>query len=117
MAPALKALVRRSPIPVKLDVGISGRLAKPVELGVYYVASEALANVAKHADATAVSVSLETRDSSLYLSVCDDGIGGANPGGTGLTGLRERIEVLGGALRLISPRGRGTLVQLELPLV
>jgi signal transduction histidine kinase len=116
LAPALKALARRSPIPVKLDVGFNGRLAESIELGAYYVASEALANVAKHANATAVNVSIETRDGALYLSVRDDGVGGANPGGTGLVGLRERVEVLGGALRLLSPRGNGTLVQLELPL-
>jgi signal transduction histidine kinase len=116
LAAALKALARRSPIPVKLDVRFAGRLAEPLELGAYYVASEALANVAKHANATVVDISIESRNDVLYLSVRDDGIGGANPRGTGLTGLVERIEALGGALRLVSPRGSGTLVQLELAL-
>ncbi len=116
LAPALKALARRSPVPVKLNVRFAGRLTAPLELGAYYVASEALANVAKHANATVVDVSIESRSGSFFLSVRDDGIGGADPRGAGLTGLVERIEALGGALRLVSPRGRGTLIQLELAL-
>jgi signal transduction histidine kinase len=116
LEPALKALARRSPIPVNLDMRLAGRLPDPLEIGAYYVASEALANVAKHANATLVDLSAETRNGSLALSVRDDGIGGANPGGSGLIGLAERVEALGGALRLCSPRGGGTLVRVKLPL-
>lgn len=115
LGPALKALARRSPIPVNLDVGVAGRLSEPLEIGAYYVASEALANVAKHANATVADISTETRNCFLYLSVRDDGIGGANPGGSGLIGLTERVEVLGGTLRLVSPRGSGTLVHSSFP--
>jgi signal transduction histidine kinase len=116
LAPALKTLARRSPIAVQLDVRFAGRLAEPLELGAYYVASEALANVAKHANATVVDVALEARSGFLFLSIRDNGIGGANPRGTGLAGLRERVEALGGVLRLVSPPGSGTLIELELAL-
>jgi signal transduction histidine kinase len=116
LVPALKGIARRSPLPVQLHIGLDRRLGEPVELAAYYVASEALANVAKHAQATEVTVSLAERGGSLHLSVQDDGIGGAKADGTGLTGLNERVTALEGSLQVISRPGAGTLVHLELPL-
>jgi signal transduction histidine kinase len=115
LEPAVKALARRSPVPVALTVRVAGRLPDHVELGAYYIVSEALANVAKHASATRVTVVVEAGPDVLSLSVRDDGVGGANPRGSGLTGLRDRAEALGGLLRLSSPPGRGTSVDVRLP--
>ena len=115
LEPAVKALARRSPVPVDLTVRVAGRLPDRVELGAYYIVSEALANVAKHANAQMVIVSVELGRGVLSLSVRDDGAGGADPGGSGLTGLRERAEALGGTLDLTSPPGRGTSVDVRLP--
>jgi signal transduction histidine kinase len=115
LEPAVKALARRSPVPVDLAVRVAGRLPDQVELGAYYIVSEALANVAKHANATMVTVVVEAGPDVLSLSVRDDGAGGANPRGSGLTGLRERAEALGGLLRLTSPPGGGTSVDVWLP--
>jgi signal transduction histidine kinase len=115
LEPALKVLGRRSPVPVDLTVRIAGRLPDQVELGAYYIVSEALANVAKHANAETVVVSVEADRGVLSLSVRDDGAGGANPNGSGLTGLRQRAEALGGTLNLTSPPGHGTRVDVRLP--
>jgi signal transduction histidine kinase len=115
LGPALRTLARRSPVPVDLTVRIPGRLPDRVELGAYYIVSEALANVAKHANAETVMVSVEAGRGVLHLSVRDDGVGGADPGGSGLTGLRDRAEALGGVLHLTSPPGRGTSVEVKLP--
>ena len=112
---AVKGLARRSPVPVDLTVRVPGRLPDQVELGSYYIVSEALANVAKHANAETVTVCVEAVQGVLSLSVRDDGVGGANPYGSGLAGLRERAEALGGTLRLTSPPGRGTSVDVKLP--
>lgn len=114
---ALRALARRSPVPVELDVRVDGRPPEPVEIAAYYVVAEALTNAAKHAGATLVSVCAKVRGSSLYLSVLDDGVGGADPKrGTGLTGLSDRVEAVGGTLTLDSPAGQGTRVRAEFPL-
>jgi signal transduction histidine kinase len=115
LEPAVKALARRSPVPVDLTVRVAGRLPDRVELGAYYIVSEALANVAKHANAETVTVSVEAGRGVLSLSVRDDGVGGADPDGSGLTGLRERAEALGGTLKLTSPPDRGTSVDVRLP--
>jgi signal transduction histidine kinase len=115
LEPAVKALARRSPVPVDLTLRVAGRLPDHVELGAYYILSEALANVAKHANAETVVMSVEAGQGVLSLSVRDDGVGGADPYGSGLAGLRERAEALGGALRLTSPPGRGTSVDVRLP--
>jgi signal transduction histidine kinase len=115
LEPAVKALTRRSPVPVDLTVRVAGRLPDRVELGAYYIVSEALANVAKHANAQVVIVCVEAGRGVLHLSVRDDGVGGADPDGSGLTGLRERAEALGGTLNLTSPPGRGTSVDVRLP--
>ena len=99
--PALKALGRRSAVPVQLDLAIADRLAERVEIGAYYVVSEALTNAAKHARA----------------SKADDGVGGADPSrGSGLTGLADRVEALGGTIWIASSPGEGTSLRIELPL-
>jgi signal transduction histidine kinase/HAMP domain-containing protein len=117
LGPALRGLARRSPIPVVLDVTTSGRLGEPVEAAAYFVASEALANATKHAQASRIDVSLAPRDGALLLSIRDDGVGGADIGqGSGLVGLRDRVEALGGAIRIESPPGAGTLLVVALPL-
>jgi signal transduction histidine kinase len=117
LEPAVKALARRSPVPVNLTVRVPGRLPDQVEIGAYYIVSEALTNVAKHAKAAMAEVFIEAGRSVLSLSVRDDGVGGADPGGSGLTGLRERAEALSGTLQLTSPPGRGTSLYVRLPAV
>jgi PAS domain S-box-containing protein len=117
LAPALRTLARRSAVPVDLDVRTDTRLPEPIEVAAYFVASEALANAAKHAQASHMEVSLAMRNGSLVLSIRDDGIGGADPGrGSGLVGLRDRVEALGGTIRIDSPPGGGTSLVVTLPL-
>jgi signal transduction histidine kinase len=117
LGPALRTLARRSAVPVDLDVTTTGRYPEPVEVAAYYVASEALANAMKHAQATYVEMSLTTLDGSLLLSVRDDGIGGADPArGSGLAGLTDRVEALGGSIHLHSAAGSGTHITVDLPL-
>jgi signal transduction histidine kinase len=116
LGPALKGLARRSSLPVELDVGSMERLPQPVETAAYYVVAEALANATKHASASVVEVRLEGRDGTLHVSICDDGVGGANPSqGSGLLGLIDRVEALGGTIAVTSPPGRGTAMAIELP--
>jgi signal transduction histidine kinase len=117
LGPALRTLARRSAVPVGLDVTTDARCPEPVEVAAYYVASEALANTMKHAQASRVEMSLATVDGSLLLSVRDDGIGGADPArGSGLAGLTDRVEALGGSIRLRSTPGAGTHITAQLPL-
>jgi signal transduction histidine kinase len=117
LAPALRMLARRSVVPVELDLRADRRLPEPVEVAGYYVVSEALTNAAKHAHASVVHVELATHDANLQLAIRDDGIGGADPGqGSGLIGLSDRIDALGGSLQLTSPTGDGTTLQVEIPL-
>jgi signal transduction histidine kinase len=117
LRPALKALARRSAVPVRLDVQVTGRLSDPVEIAAYYVVAEALTNSAKHANASIVDVRVESGESMLRVCVCDDGRGGARVGrGSGLAGLRDRVEALGGRLCLDSPPGAGTELDIVLPL-
>jgi signal transduction histidine kinase len=116
LGPALQALAHRSTIPVALDIGTDVRLDEPIEVAAYFVASEALANAAKHSRASRIDVSLEQSDRSLLLSVRDDGVGGADAArGSGLVGLTDRVEALGGSLRVVSRPGDGTRVTVELP--
>jgi signal transduction histidine kinase len=116
LAPALRALARRSAIPVELELTTNGPLPEPVEVAAYYVVSEALTNTAKHARATLVRVAVEQQNGSLQLSIRDDGSGGANPErGSGLTGLRDRIEAIGGTLQIESPPGAGTTLLVRFP--
>jgi signal transduction histidine kinase len=116
LGPALKGLARRSSLPVELEAGVLERLPHPVETAAYYVVSEALANATKHASASAVEVRLEVRDATLHMSIRDDGAGGADPSqGSGLLGLIDRVEALGGTIAVTSPPGQGTSMVLELP--
>jgi signal transduction histidine kinase len=117
LGPALRALARRSAIPVELDVTVAGRLPEPIEVAAYYVASEGLANAAKHAQASYVEVSLATDHDRLVLSIRDDGVGGADAArGSGLVGLADRVEALGGSIQVHSRPGDGTDITAELPL-
>jgi signal transduction histidine kinase len=116
LRPALCALGRRCVIPVEMDVRVESRLPETIEVGAYYVVSEMLANAVKHARATLVQVKAEADAGILRLRVQDDGIGGADPvRGSGLTGLKDRIEALGGTFSVRSPLGEGTAVHCELP--
>jgi signal transduction histidine kinase len=117
LGPALRTLARRSPIPVELDVATETRLPEPIEVAAYFVTSEALANATKHARASRIEVSLAPRHGSLVLSIRDDGIGGADPaGGSGLVGLTDRVEALGGSIHVQNRPGDGTQIIAELPL-
>jgi signal transduction histidine kinase len=118
LTPALKRLVARSPLRVNLDVRADGRFPEPVEVAAYYVVSEALTNAAKYADAPVVDVAVAAAGGALRVEVRDDGRGGADPAeGSGLLGLRDRVEAIGGTMRLTSPPGAGTSLYVELPLV
>jgi signal transduction histidine kinase len=117
LGPALKTLARRSPVPVELDVRVDGRLPQPLEAAAYYVASEALTNAAKHARASEVQVEVRADDKCVQLAVQDDGVGGADPGhGSGLIGLKDRVEALGGELAVASPAGGGTSLRARIPI-
>ncbi|MBV8180292.1 MAG: GAF domain-containing sensor histidine kinase, partial [Mycobacterium sp.] len=117
LGPALSVLARRSPIPVQLDVRVKERLPDHVEVSAYYIVAEALTNAAKHASASAVTVSIQSEAAVLRADICDNGVGGAQfAGGTGLIGLKDRVEALGGRVTLHSPPGAGTTLRIELPL-
>jgi signal transduction histidine kinase len=114
---ALRTLARRSPIPVELDVRARARLPERVEVAAYYVVSEMLTNAAKHANASLVHVDVVATNGVLRVCVSDDGGGGADPArGSGLVGLKDRVEALGGAISVRSPPGAGTAVDVELPI-
>jgi signal transduction histidine kinase len=116
LRPALKALARRSAVPVELEVDIETQLLERVEVATYFVVSEALANAAKHARASVAHVRVTTAGSLLQVSIRDDGVGGADPSrGSGLIGLTDRVQALGGTLSVLSPPGEGTTIQVELP--
>jgi signal transduction histidine kinase len=116
LGPALQALVKRAPVQVDIVELPEERLAGPVEAAMYYVAAEAITNVAKYARATHVMVSVHLGNGRATLTVSDDGVGGADTAhGTGLRGLADRVEALGGHLYVDSPRDRGTLIRAEIP--
>jgi PAS domain S-box-containing protein len=118
LGPALKALARRSGIPVEIDLHCDRRLAEGIEVAAYYVVSEALTNAAKHAEASRVRIAVNLDEATLYLSIRDDGLGGADASrGSGLIGLRDRVEALGGTVDLASPPGSGTRLDVEIPLL
>ena len=103
-------------MPVDVAVSLDGRLPDPVEAAAYYVVAEALANVAKYAAASGVSVTVGRRNGRAVVEVADDGVGGADPArGSGLRGLADRVEALGGAFAVESPQGLGTLLRAEIP--
>ena len=116
LGPALKTLARRCPTPVSLDIRMCERLSEHVEVTVYYVISEALANAAKHAKASSVLIEIETAGGMLRLDVADDGVGGADPTrGSGLIGLKDRVEAIGGTFTMKSRPNEGTRLLIELP--
>jgi signal transduction histidine kinase len=109
-------LARRSTVPVNLDVRVDRRLPDYAEVAAYYVVAEALTNVAKHAKASEVNVVTTVNDESLNIEIRDDGVGGATPGkGSGLIGLVDRVEALGGHLHVRSPAGEGTTLLVTIP--
>jgi signal transduction histidine kinase len=117
LGPALKTLARRSAIPVELTLDIDQRLPERAEVTAYYIVCEALTNAAKHSRASVVHVHAEARDAILRLSIRDDGVGGASAGkGSGLIGLQDRIETLGGHMEIVSPAGSGTALLVMVPI-
>jgi signal transduction histidine kinase len=116
--PALEVLAARSPVPVALDGRLDARLPPAHEAALYFAAAETLTNVAKYANATAVEVTLQRHDAWAEIAVADDGVGGARTdAGSGLRGLCDRVEALGGQLTLESPPGAGTTVRARVPIV
>jgi signal transduction histidine kinase len=115
LGPAIKTLARRSPLPVEVELRTETRLPAPLEVAAYYIVSEALTNTAKHAEASAAQVVVEARAGVLDLSIHDDGRGGADASrGSGLIGLADRIDALGGTLDVASPIGGGTTLRVRL---
>jgi signal transduction histidine kinase len=118
LGPALRTLARRAAITVELDVAAITRLPEPIEVAAYYVVSEALTNATRHAHASVVEVDAAASGGTLRVRVRDNGAGGADPvRGSGLIGLQDRIEALGGTFSVHSPPGRGTTVSCELPVL
>jgi len=112
---AVQSLADRSPVPVEVDVQLDGRLPPRVETAAYFVASEALANVAKHAQASKATVRAERLGDDLRLEVADNGVGGADAGGAGLRGLMDRIAAVNGTFTIGVPPGGGTSIQVTIP--
>ena len=116
LGPALRELAYASPVPIELSVPLEWRLPEPVEAAAYYVVAEALANVTKYAAASSVSVRVDNRNGRAVVEVADDGVGGADPSrGSGLRGLADRVEALGGKLAVESPPDEGTRLRAEIP--
>ncbi|MCW3014700.1 MAG: hypothetical protein JWO02_1792 [Solirubrobacterales bacterium] len=117
IGPVLKTLARRSAVPVQLDVRVDRRLPERIEAAAYYVVSEALTNTAKHARASVVDVDVKVDGSALDLAIRDDGAGGADPArGSGLIGLRDRVEALEGTMEIFSSASTGTSLLVRIPL-
>jgi signal transduction histidine kinase len=116
LAVALESVATRATVPVEVIGATQDRMPEPVELAAFFIVCEALANVARHAEATAAVVELERNPGALIVEVRDDGIGGASVDiGSGLRGLADRVEALGGRLQVWSPEGRGTRLRAEIP--
>jgi len=116
LAVALESLVARATVPVRLDVELDGRLPEPLEVAAYYLVSESLTNIGKHAQATSATISVARRNGDVVVEIVDDGIGGADTErGSGLRGLADRVEALDGRLRVWTPIGEGTRVRAEIP--
>jgi signal transduction histidine kinase len=117
LGPALRALSRRCDIPLEVDVRLDERLPAQVEVAAYYIASEALTNVAKHAHANVVQLMAAHDNVVLTLEVRDDGVGGLDAGrGSGILGLTDRVEALGGTISITSPPRGGTTLSVRLPI-
>ena len=116
LAPALETLAERASVPVELEVELDRRLPGPVEVAIFYVVSESLTNIAKHADASVVTVRVGHSGDGVVVEVADDGIGAADTQGSGLRGLSDRVEALDGRLVVESPAGGGTRVLAMMPL-
>jgi|ERR1700733_238544 len=117
LRPALKSLARRAPMPVELVIDVAGRIPEPLEVAAYYVVSEALTNAAKHSGASTAQVTVAVSNDMLHVRVHDDGTGGADAArGSGLIGLRDRIEALAGTMTVDSPPRQGTSIVAEIPL-
>jgi signal transduction histidine kinase len=117
LAPALRSLAERAPFPVEIADVPSRRFGDTVEAAVYYVVAESLTNAAKHASPSAAWVELSTTPGAVVVEIRDDGVGGAQVShGSGVSGLADRVEALGGRFELESPAGVGTVVRVELPL-
>jgi signal transduction histidine kinase len=113
---ALESLAAGAPVPVRLDVAIDERLPEPVEVTAYYMVSECLANIGRHAQASTATIAVSRTGTQIVVEVIDDGCGGADTdSGSGLRGLADRVEAEGGRLLVWSPRGGGTRVRAELP--
>jgi PAS domain S-box-containing protein len=116
LGPALRTLARRAPLPVEIAVRVPVRPAEHIEAAVYYVIAEILTNAAKHSRAAAVAVEVEALDGAVRVTASDDGVGGANASrGSGLLGIRDRIDALGGTMSLASPPGEGTCITVQIP--
>ena len=116
LAVALESLVARATVPIQLDVELDGRLPEPLEVAAYYLVSESLANIGKHAQATSATISVARCNGDVVVEIVDDGIGGADTErGSGLRGLADRVEALDGRLRVWTPIGQGTRVRAEIP--
>jgi signal transduction histidine kinase len=117
LQPAIKALARCSAVPVELNICADRPRMERSEVTAYHVVSEALTNAARHADASVVHVDLSVKDATIWLSIRDDGKGGADPGrGSGLLNITDRVEALGGGLQIMSPVGGGTTLLAEIPI-
>jgi signal transduction histidine kinase len=116
LAPALQSLTAHAPLTVELRV-TNQRVQPLVEAAIYFTVAEALTNVAKHASATSAVVEVKIRDGSIFATIADDGVGGADAaGGSGLSGLADRLDALGGAFAVASPSGHGTILRARVPL-
>jgi signal transduction histidine kinase len=113
---ALQSIAAKATVAVRLNVSLVRRLPEQIEVAAYYVVSESLANIGKHARAASASIDVSKQDGVLVVEVADDGIGGADTEkGSGLRGLADRVEALGGTLRVWSPAGGGTRLRAEMP--
>ena len=118
LAVALESLTVMATVPVRLTVELDERMPERLEVAAYYVVSESLANIAKHAGATSATVDVARVDGQVVVEIVDNGVGGADTErGSGLRGLADRVEGLGGRLRIWTPRGGGTRVRAEMPCV
>jgi signal transduction histidine kinase len=116
LSAAVESLARRAPLPVEIDAPLEGQLPEPVESAAYFVVSEALTNVVKHSGADRAEVGIRRSDGRLLVEVRDDGSGGADPAGSGLRGLADRVAALDGRLEVDGATGRGTVVRADIPL-